>query len=41
MSTNELYLIVWKCLFFKGGSFNVYGTIKALQYSISVYTMGW
>lgn len=31
-----MYLIesFWKCPF-KGGSFNVYGTIKALQYSVS------
>lgn len=30
---------LWKFPF-TGGSFDVYGTIKALQYSVSVHTMG-
>lgn len=36
--TNELYLIesFWKCPS-KGGSFNVDGSIKALQYSICLH----
>lgn len=40
--TDELDLIErnWKCPC-KGGKFNVYGTIKALQYGISVSSMNY